>query len=286
MKKILYILSCALLLSLGTQVSFAEVDTSVNTSVKMEERGNDTMLRPRILPLPPVLINASNTPFREDRERTGERVEVRMENKIPLNNKEDVQRKVLEKKSSTTSGKPLEQPMNRVMDKNFGSTTPRSEMSSTTKVRKPENNRAREMRNKFAPMLERFDATAIRLTTILEKVQSRITKIKENGGNSTTAEAFVVEAQAHLTNAKASINTLKAAVEANTRVNAGASTTPKTIKDSLLNLQKTAEETKKHLEEGRHSIEKAVQALREGEKNNTATTTPNPRENRANTGHN
>ena len=140
-----------------------------------------------------------------------------------------------------------------------------------------ENAMKKHLENRFAKMKERFQATIERLDKIMLRVNSRIEKIKNGGGNTTIAEKFVADAKTELDVAKALL--LGLSITADTTVTLEASATSTTrAKVSLEALRKSAKELEAHLKNIHNNLEKAVGSLK-GQSQLHATSTMNKNEN-------
>ena len=110
-------------------------------------------------------------------------------------------------------------------------------------------------------MGDRFGATIAREEAIVEKINSRILKIKANGGDTTKAEALVVEAKNNLVLARTSYDNLKITISSTT-VSAGATTTPMVAKAQRDALRKAASDVEKYLRDAHKALLKTVGLLR------------------------
>ncbi len=69
---------------------------------------------------------------------------------------------------------------------------------------------AREQLNRlFVKMLDRIQATIQRQEKIIERIESRMDKIKEDGGNTTEAERYVSDAKSNIQKARNSLTSLR-----------------------------------------------------------------------------
>ncbi len=142
-------------------------------------------------------------------------------------------------------------------------------MASSTEKR--EDMMEKRIDNRFNKMNARFDATVIRLDGIMMRVNSRIEKIKNAGGNTTPAEKFVADATVSLNLAKTGIVNLKAMSTTTVELE-NATTTMKQAKTSLIALAKLAKAIEKNLQDTRTSLEKAVGSLKGLSQVNATTT--------------
>lgn len=108
----------------------------------------------------------------------------------------------------------------------------------------------------------RLQATAERLQSILNRVLSRIEKIKNAGGTATEAEKYVAEAQASLDKAKQNIITLSGMLGNDKAL---ATTTKKVLIDPA---KKLTNEIQSNLTQAQKSLAKAIKSLM-GNKLNT-----------------
>ncbi len=106
----------------------------------------------------------------------------------------------------------------------------------------------------------RVGATIDRLQNIMDRVNSRIEKIKNAGaGNTAGAQKYVADAKTSLDKAKASFESMKNAVNSMTSgANATASSTSEVVK-SLKSMEKDVE---KNLQSTRTSLSKAIGSLK------------------------
>lgn len=113
---------------------------------------------------------------------------------------------------------------------------------------------------KFGKMFERFQATIDRETAIMNKINSRVEKIKANGGTTTEAEKLIVDAKIHLSEAQTALNLLKSTATSTAQT---ATTTSETItKNVLANMKKIGQEIEKHLREAHKDLQKTIGVLR------------------------
>ncbi|MFZ2621140.1 MAG: hypothetical protein WAX85_01440 [Minisyncoccia bacterium] len=115
--------------------------------------------------------------------------------------------------------------------------------------------------NRYNRMLTRFQATIDREITIMGKINTRIEKIKANGGNTTEAENYVATAKTMLDKAKADLEILKGlSITQATQENS--STTIKALRDGLMAMRKAGGDVEKDLRDAHKNMEKAVGSLR------------------------
>jgi len=112
-------------------------------------------------------------------------------------------------------------------------------------------------------------ATVERLERIITRLESRIAKVKAAGGATTEAEAFVAEAQTHLSLAKSSIALF-----------ASLDLTGQKARDNFEKVRAVAAEAKGHIREAHKSLKEAIRSLKgvrrdgvRGEATTTATST-------------
>jgi F0F1-type ATP synthase membrane subunit b/b' len=114
--------------------------------------------------------------------------------------------------------------------------------------------------NRYEKMLARFKLVIDRETSIMNKINSRIAKIKANGGNTTEAEKLTADAKIELDAATAGLATLTA--EANAQANLeSASTTVIKLREGLNTMKKTGAEIEKHLRAAHQDLLKCVGKL-------------------------
>ncbi len=127
--------------------------------------------------------------------------------------------------------------------------------------------------NRFEKMIRRFEMTIQREENIMNRIISRIEKIKSNGGQTGDAEKYILEAKTHFTNAEKSLTTLKNATSSpDILVDANTATSTK-VKNALEKLKNIAKEIEKNIREGHKSLTQAVKAIRGASSTNNATTT-------------
>ncbi len=151
----------------------------------------------------------------------------------------------------------------------LASTTLRSriEIKNNTKARAEE-----RIENRYEKMIVRLQATIDRETSIMAKINARAAKIKANGGNTTEAEKFTLEAKVHLDEASVALANLKtlASVQAAAE---NSSTTAKTLRDGLTAMRKAGGIVITSLRDAHGSLVKSVRSLRGIRLNVSATTT-------------
>ncbi len=154
----------------------------------------------------------------------------------------------------------------------------KNRIASSTQARK-ENAQERFSRIKeqlsknFRNMLERIQATIERQERIMAKINTRIEKIKSEGGNTADAEKYVAEAKVNIDKSKVALETLK--TSSTNAANNLSSTTVAVKKETM---DKMREENKKitdGLKEAHRSLERAIASLKglSRIKNPNATTT-------------
>lgn len=116
---------------------------------------------------------------------------------------------------------------------------------------------------RFGKMLDRFEATIVRLEKLLDRTNSRIAKVKAAGGNTTVSEKFAAETKTHLTEARESLNTLSLLASSTVAAeidmgNINASTTSKFI----TSLKTASASTTMHIKEAKTSLEKAISNIK------------------------
>ncbi len=108
--------------------------------------------------------------------------------------------------------------------------------------------------NKINAVHLRFQATIERQEGIVARVESRLAKIKAEGGNTTEAEKILTEAKGHIAEAKKALENLKTIAGTNT-----ASTTPQASFETLKN---ASAEIHKHLKASQDSLSKLVERMK------------------------
>lgn len=108
--------------------------------------------------------------------------------------------------------------------------------------------------NKINAVHLRFQATIERQEGIVARIESRLAKIKADGGNTTEAEKILSEAKGHITEAKTALENLK------TVAGAGAATT--TPQASFESLKAASAEIQKHLKASQDSLAKLVERMK------------------------
>ncbi len=125
-----------------------------------------------------------------------------------------------------------------------------SRASSTEKRMMTQQNVAKRMVSHVKDLLT---ATAERLGKIADRVESRIAKVKDAGGDTTLSERFLAEARTHLTEARAAIS-----------VFASISLTSDKMSENVAKLRAAAADAKEHLGEARQSLSESIKALKPG----------------------
>ncbi|MBI4155948.1 MAG: hypothetical protein HY507_01810 [Candidatus Zambryskibacteria bacterium] len=118
-----------------------------------------------------------------------------------------------------------------------------------------------KIENRFEKMNARFRATIERIENIMVRVNARIEKIKNAGGNTAAAEKLAAEAKMHLDLAKASLIKLKETADTTVSLETSLETKTK-AKASLISLKTIAKELETHLRESHVMLEKAVGSLK------------------------
>lgn len=99
-----------------------------------------------------------------------------------------------------------------------------------------------------------MQATIDRLEKIATRIESRIAKLKANGGNTTLSESFLAEGKVHLTEAKTSLSAFLAI---------DLSTTAR-LNENIVKIREAASAVKTHLREAHASFVKAITNLKPG----------------------
>lgn len=131
----------------------------------------------------------------------------------------------------------------------------------------------KKINNKYAGITTRFQATIDRLNNIISRMETRITKIKAEGGDTAKAETAIANAKKLIGDAEKSMVDLKNSVISAGLVESTASTTDKELKDTLATLRKKANNTQKILVQAHLSLVKSIGFLK-GLKVGQASTTP------------
>jgi hypothetical protein len=107
-----------------------------------------------------------------------------------------------------------------------------------------------------------FNATVERLEKLIERIESRIAKVKADGKDTSVSEGFVAQAKAHLSEAKTSIARF-----------ASIDLSADKAKENFSAVKEVAREVKEHIKEAHKALSEAVRALKPGSNGGTATTT-------------
>lgn len=174
-----------------------------------------------------------------------------------------------------TTTRPKPQPLKSVIEANklqqqalkqkIASTTEvkkelRGKIASTTMERRDDRKELikKKIENRFGKMFLRFQATIDREKAIMTKINDRIAKIKQNGGNTTEAEKYVLEASSSLDKAQLALDSLKATAQNDSQI---ASST-EVSKETLESMKKASQEIGKNLRDAHKSLQKTVGVLR------------------------
>jgi myosin heavy subunit len=134
-----------------------------------------------------------------------------------------------------------------------------------------------QIQNRFKEMLSRMEATIVREETIMIKLSGKIAKLQAAGQNTDTANKYMLEAQAHLKEARDSLEALKATIATPTLQGTDTTTSTSTLaKTALINLRKASSDVEKHVREAHKAMNKAVESLRGGPGKNASTTPERP----------
>ncbi len=140
---------------------------------------------------------------------------------------------------------------------NASSSEARAEMKIEAEARRASSTQRRTemqqsvVQRKVAQTARVLGATIERLERILERVESRIAKVKEAGGDTTVSEASAAQVETHLGNASTSLQTLLA-IEL----------TADSYKENFGMVREAASEVKMHLREAHRSLMEAVRSLK------------------------
>lgn len=130
------------------------------------------------------------------------------------------------------------------------------------------NNLQARIENRYDKMIERFQRAINRETQIMVKINSRISKIKALGGNTSEAEGLTVNAKIELDKATTTLATLESLVEtAMLQENSGKPN------ESLATMRTTARDIEKSLREAHRNLLKSVGVLRGVSQLSNASTT-------------
>lgn len=154
----------------------------------------------------------------------------------------------------------------------------KNRMASSTQARK-ENAQERFTRIKeqlaknFRNMLERIQATIERQEKIMAKINTRIEKIKSEGGSTGEAEGHVANAKVNIDKAKVALEALK--TSSTNAANNLSSTTVAVKKETMDKMRDENKKITEGLKEAHKSLEKAIGSLKglSRIKNPNATTT-------------
>lgn len=151
--------------------------------------------------------------------------------------------------------------------------TVRENLASSTKEIRDEmktNMRERAL-GRLTKMTDRLQATIDRENNILARINSRITKVKNAGGNTTVSEKASLDAAWNLNLATTSLASLKSLTVTAT-ANITASSSPEISKSDMTKLRKAASDVEKYIRLAREDMIKAITSLR-GASSVHATTT-------------
>lgn len=129
-----------------------------------------------------------------------------------------------------------------------------------------------QIEHRYSKMLKRYEATIDRETAIMNKINSRIAKIKINGGNTTEAEKLISEAKIHLDEAVLDLEELET-LSFTQVTNQNLGTTTKALFDGLKTMRAAGFEIEKHLREAHKNLQKSIGILRGVSQLNNATST-------------
>lgn len=149
----------------------------------------------------------------------------------------------------------------------------RREIASTTKtIRDQVKEKIKNLiERRFGKMFTRYQATIERETQIMNKINTRIEKIKTSGGTTTEAEKLVLDAKTHLDEAQKELTVLKNKAQNESEI---ASSTTQTIsKDTLKAMNDSVKNLEKEIRAAHQSLQKTVGALRGSSKLEHATST-------------
>jgi len=117
-----------------------------------------------------------------------------------------------------------------------------------------------KVEKRYGKMFDRFQATIDREKIIMAKINSRIDKIKANGGSTTEAEKLVASAKTHIDEAQKNLDALE--VIANEDKEIASSTTDRLSTTTIKSMRNSAQEIEKHLREAHKDLLKSVGVLR------------------------
>jgi hypothetical protein len=138
----------------------------------------------------------------------------------------------------------------------------RGELASTSKeIREDRKELIKNRINfRYGKMFARFQATIDRETAIMSKINSRIAKIKAEGGNTTDAEKYISDAKISLGKAQSALETLKTTAMSDTNI--ASSTTVTLAKETLDSMKASGQEIEKNLRTAHQLMQKSVGSLK------------------------
>ncbi len=117
-------------------------------------------------------------------------------------------------------------------------------------------------KNRFEKMVKRFEMTIQREKNIMNRIMSRVEKVKSEGGQTSEAEKYLSEAKLNFDEATTALNLLKNATSSpDVLVDASTATSTK-VRTALEKLKNMAKEVEKNIREGHQALTQAVKALR------------------------
>ncbi len=169
----------------------------------------------------------------------------------PAQIKVEMKERMDDRKASTTEDRDDREEMRgKIAERQASSTEKRIEMQQGLAKRKA------EMAGKV------LEATISRLEKIVTRLDSRIAKVKADGGVTAESEAFSAQAKVHLSEARQSL-----AVFASIDLSADK------IQTNFEKIRTAVGQVRTHIKEAHESLMKAIRALKPGRVNANATTT-------------
>ncbi len=120
-----------------------------------------------------------------------------------------------------------------------------------------------KLEKRLEKMVERYQATLDRENSILRRVESRIEKVKNTGGNIETASKLALEAKTEIGLATSSLATFKTTIVSIDNATTSATSTPGQItKENMKKLKKLSAEVEKHIRLAHKAMVNAVVSLK------------------------
>lgn len=122
-----------------------------------------------------------------------------------------------------------------------------------------QDNRLQNVKTSFERMAKVFDATLARLTTLKDRLYSRMGELQDKGVNVTASKSALGNVETALAKSKAEIDTFRATIAALVVPTTTGSTTAKL---DLTNVRKDASDVQASFKESRIALEAAVKAIK------------------------